>query len=165
MFFVVLAISSTHILADDNKILSPDFELVSIDSGKVKLSDFRGKLVLLNFWALGCGYCEKEAPILEKLHQEYREKGLEVVAVIIGTWWTKREEWSEVSFTLLVDPKRKAARKYFVLGVPVAVLISSQGEIIQKFIGYQDWLDPKMIEIIEENLPKENLEKNNGGEG
>lgn len=160
ILLVFLVVSPSLVLANDVKPLAPDFELVSVDGSELKLSDFKGKLILLHFWAPWCGPCKEEMPSLEELYQEYKEKGLEVVAVAIGTWWVERKDWN-VNFTLLVDPGREAAKKYFVSFIPVTVLISPKGKIIRKFFGAQNWKNPELIKIIEKNLPEENLGKNN----
>ena len=119
--------------------LAPDFELSGIDSKTYHLSDFRGQVVVLNFWATWCTPCVLEMPSLERLHQTLKEKGLRVIAVNMDDPGTeagvkKFVESYGLNFAVLRDPNYSAAGKYGVSGFPETFFISREG----KFISFKD---------------------------
>ena len=63
--------------------ISPNFELSSLLGGKVKLSDYRGKVVFINFWATWCGTCEVEMPSMEKLYRKFKDHGFEMLTISV----------------------------------------------------------------------------------
>src|SRR5262245_45090021 len=70
--------------------MAPDFELDTLDGKKVKLSDYRGKAVLLNFWATWCGPCKIEMPWFVDLQKQYKDQGLEIVGVAMEDTKTEK---------------------------------------------------------------------------
>lgn len=123
---------------------APDFSLKSLDGKTVRLSDLRGKkVVLINFWATWCPPCRFEMPTMQQIYSEYKGKGFEILAINIEPDATKeiREFMKELrlSFPVLLDPEMKVARKYRVFGLPVSVLIDRQGVIRLRDTGYNDW--------------------------
>jgi peroxiredoxin len=119
--------------------LAPNFELTSIDSKIYHLSDFKGKVVLLNFWATWCGPCVLEMPSLERLHQSLKAKGLEVITINMDAPGSdsavkKFAESYGLNFKVLRDPQYGAADKYGVSGFPETFLIDREG----KFIAFND---------------------------
>jgi peroxiredoxin/outer membrane lipoprotein-sorting protein len=120
---------------------APDFELKTLEGEKVKLSDFRGKPVLLNFWATWCGPCRREMPGLVKLYQENRGKGLVVLGLNDEDRGTARKfcEANNVQFATLDDSALKAHRLYRVRSIPSIFLIDKDGKVVKFFSGAQDY--------------------------
>lgn len=121
---------------------APDFELLNLSGEKVRLSDYRGKKVFLNFWATWCGPCEIEMPHMESFYK--RNKDLENVE-IIAVNMTKSEANVEnvrefannygLTFPVLLDNKGEIEDLYKIISYPSTYLINEDGILISGFIG------------------------------
>jgi peroxiredoxin len=115
---------------------APDFRLESFDGKQVALSELRGKVVLVNFWASWCEPCKKEMPQMEAAYQAHRDEGLVVLGINFGE---KKEaalrHIPDVTFPLLLDRKTEVAEKYGVTGLPVTFYISPDGVIRERISG------------------------------
>ncbi len=117
---------------------APDFEETGIDGKTMKLSDLKGKVVLLDFWASWCGPCRKENPNVVKLYEQYKDKGFTVMSVSLDS---SRERWeAAIKQDNLTWPyhvsdlqkwSSKVGRIYQVQSIPFTVLIDQEGNIIQ----------------------------------
>lgn len=117
---------------------APDFTLTDLDGNKVSLSDFRGQYVYLNFWASWCPPCKAEMPDIEKIHREYKDKGLVVLAVDLGEGRADVEEFIEsggYTFSVLLDQGGSAAKEFGVSAIPVSCFIDKEGNIAEKRVG------------------------------
>jgi peroxiredoxin len=144
-------------LNSDNIIKSkaPDFTLKDLNGKTVSLAAFKGKVVLLNFWATWCPPCRAEMPALNKLHHMLKPRGLEVIAVSTDRSINDIKDFLEshkVDFTVLFDADRNAAKQYRVFSMPTTFLISRSGIIVEKFYGEYDWTEPETKGKIEKLL-------------
>ncbi len=126
------------------KIEAPDFTLKNLEGQEVSLKDLRGKLVFLNFWATWCGPCRIEKPTLEKLYQEFKDKGLVILAVSIDQGDSIQlvrsyMEEHKLSYGSLLDPENAVGKMYAVRGIPVTYLIDGEGTIIGAAMGARLW--------------------------
>jgi peroxiredoxin len=127
---------------------APDFSLNQAYGGRVDLSAYRGKPVLLLFWLTSCGICRNELPLLDRLSTEFRARGVEVAAINIRDIDGAREFMASehLHLTNLIDPEGETAQRYKVSGVPKLVLIGRDGKIRRSAVGWQgektllDWL-------------------------
>lgn len=135
--------------------LAPDFTLQTLDGQPVSLSDFRGKPVLLNFWATWCGPCRGELPYLISAHQKYQDKGLILLAVDIGEGASKVRDFvdgNRIPLQVLLDSSKKTANLYNIRGVPTSFFIDSQGVLRDTVIGAfpnLEMLESKLSQIME----------------
>lgn len=127
--------------------MAPDFTVMGLDGNSVRLSDYRGRPVVLNTWATWCGPCRAEMPDLERLHQEYRHQGVIVLAVNIGE---PRERVAgfiqDNGFTLpvLLDETASAvARPYRISALPTTFFIDHVGQIASIKVGMMDLAEMK----------------------
>lgn len=114
---------------------APDFELVTPEGKRIKLSDLRGKYVLVDFWASWCGPCRKEIPNIKKVYSEFKDKGLQVVGVSIDRSeksWRKALEEEQMEYLQLLDSENITSKLYNYNGIPFIILISPEGIILNK---------------------------------
>jgi peroxiredoxin/outer membrane lipoprotein-sorting protein len=119
---------------------APDFELKTLEGETMRLSDLRGRPVLLSFWASWCPPCRRELPELSALNQEYKEKGLVVFGVNDEGRGTARKfaDLAELSFLTLDDSGRKAHRLYRVYSIPSLFLIDRDGRVVRFMRGAKE---------------------------
>ena len=136
---------------------APDFALKDENGKVVKLSDFRGKLVFLNFWATWCPPCVDEAPDMEALKKALKDKPFQMLAVSIDVDWDVVKRFNQqynVSIPALLDPGQQVARGlYKITGQPETFLISANGSVLKHVVGPARWGNPQVIASIESMLP------------
>src|SRR6185369_14044236 len=112
------------------------------DGKPFRLSDQKGKVVLIDFWATGCGPCRMAIPHLIELQKEYKGKGLQVVGVSLdqqGPAVVKPfyQQW-KMNYTVVIDDQGAAARDYGgIRSIPTAILVGRDGRIVTGFVGYR----------------------------
>lgn len=117
---------------------APNFELQSLDGQSVSLKDFKGKPVLINFWATWCGPCVYEMPFLQEIHDEWSSKGLILLAINDGESLSKVSQFMQrynFSLPVLLDNRQAVAKKYNIVGIPTTFFIDKDGIIQEKVIG------------------------------
>ncbi len=131
---------------------APDFTLESISGNKVRLSELRGKVVLVNFWASWCPPCREEIPSLFSLNAALTGKNFRMLAVAIDEGGRETIEnffrKTGVSLPALFDPGGLAGKRYGITGVPETFIIDKRGVIRKKVVGPIDWADPEMIRYL-----------------
>ncbi len=130
---------------------APEFEL----AGGVRLADYRGKLVLLNFWATWCPPCVAEVPSLNRLYRRFREQGLVILAVSVDEQEDVYRQFLDrygVKFPTVRDPKRSVSSRYGTMKYPESYLINRQGRVIQKYVGAEDWERPEIVNYLQSLL-------------
>ncbi|MBC7326714.1 TlpA family protein disulfide reductase [bacterium] len=139
--------------ADFEGQIAPDFNLKSLEGKTYSLSDLRGSVVLLDFWATWCGPCKEELPIIEKLHQEYKDKGLVVLGINDEDRATVENFLKEqkLTFPILLDDG-KVGKAYRVNAIPRIILIDKNGKIVKDILGYSDKNEQILREAIEKLL-------------
>ncbi|SNT72947.1 TlpA disulfide reductase family protein [Paracoccus seriniphilus] len=123
------------------------------DGGEHFLADYRGKVVLLNFWATWCAPCREEMPSLEKLQAEMGGDDFAVVPVATGRNAPDKitkffDETGVQNLPVLLDPKQQLAREMGVLGLPVTILIDREGHEVARLLGDADWAGEPAKEVI-----------------
>lgn len=111
---------------------APDFELTDLDGKRVRLSDFRGKPVVLNFWATWCPPCRQELPIFQDLHQR---RGDAFVLLAVSEGESQQDVLAFVheygyTFRVLLDPQLSVGRAYDARGIPKTFVIDPDGVIV-----------------------------------
>jgi cytochrome c biogenesis protein CcmG, thiol:disulfide interchange protein DsbE len=129
---------------------APDFTLQDSDH-KVTLSQFRGQVVVLNFWATWCPPCVEEMPSLVQMTARFKDKGVVVLAVSIdaddAAYHKFLKDYS-VNMVTVRDEAQKAARLYGTFGWPETYVIDRNGVIRRKFIGPVDWTSPEVTDYL-----------------
>jgi DsbE subfamily thiol:disulfide oxidoreductase len=134
---------------------APVFSVNDLSGKRVSFSSFKGKPILLNFWATWCPYCREERAYLNTLHSEYKDRGLRIVSVSTDRSLDKVKSYAKktpMDFIVLHDTDREAASRYGVYSLPVTFLINRNGVIQHKILGLRDWTDSKSKKLIEKIL-------------
>ena len=130
---------------------APAFQLDSLAGAPVSLADYKGQVVMLNFWASWCGPCRQEMPILEQLHKQYRTKGFSLVGVNVEPDSKAALKWlksTPVSFPILFDRGSVASKLYEVQGMPNTVIIDRQGRVRFIHRGYKPGEENEYLDQI-----------------
>ena len=117
---------------------APTFALTGFDGNPVQLTDLRGQVVVLNFWASWCAPCRDEAPVLERAWQTTRNRGVTFVG--LATWDEDQNSRSflrqfPASYVSALDPSGETAIAYGIRGLPETIFVGREGEIARKWVG------------------------------
>ena len=140
---VILALCAGFTTAASAKAVqavAPDFTLKSQKGDNLKLSELRGKVILINFWASWCGPCRQEMPVLNELYQRYRPLDFTILGVNVEQNSDNARSLLKdvsVSFPILFDNDNKVSKLYHVKGMPSTVLVDRDGNIRYVHMGYQ----------------------------
>ena len=137
---------------------APGFALLTLDGGRVSLTDHRDKLVVLNFWATWCQPCTVEMPSLEALWRRHRDRGLVVVGVSVdrGAPRALLEPYVrnlKLTFPILLDPDSKTSDRWRVTALPATFIVRPGGEVAGMAMGARQWNSDEMQALVERLLP------------
>ena len=136
---------------------APNFTLKNLDGKEISLNQFRGKHVLINFWATWCGPCKIEMPSLEALYERFKDKNFVLLAIsndMFGANIVKPfVKAHNINFPVLLDQRLKVSNAFGVVSLPTTFMIDPQGKIIGALFGAEDWATPSNI-LYFENLLK-----------
>jgi peroxiredoxin len=130
---------------------APDFALKSSSGENLRLSEFRGDVVMVNFWATWCGPCRQEMPLLDELYTRYQRVGFSLLGVNIDDNSSKAMNMvSElgVSFPVLFDAHKEVSKLYEVEAMPVTILIDREGTVRYVHHGYKPGYEDKYLDQI-----------------
>lgn len=138
---------------------APDFTVQDRNGKSVKLSDFRGKVVVLDFWATWCGPCQKSLPLTNSVAQQFAGKGVVVLAVNVWdtpdafqAWLPQHADLEALDFAIDTSPKGQLATQlYQVSGIPTQYVIDKSGKIVTSFVGASD-SDDQLVAAIQQAL-------------
>ena len=144
----------------DYAIKAPDFTLRTVQGELFKLSENRGKVIMLNFWGTWCGPCRREIPDFNKLHAKYQKDGLKIVGITITSGSAKNildfmNDW-DMEYTVLTDIDNYETQKVTsdygraigkpITGIPTTLIIDQEGYIVKGYIG------PRSEEVFYKDL-------------
>jgi peroxiredoxin len=114
---------------------APDFVLTDVNGNEVRLSDYKGKGVFLNFWGTWCKPCEREMPYMERQYKEYKKQGVEILAVNVGESNIAVQDFRDkyrLTFSIPLDKNRDVTRAYGIGPIPTTLTIDKNGKVIEK---------------------------------
>lgn len=132
---------------------APNFQLRDLNGRLVALSDLRGKVVLLNFWATWCGPCRVEMPAMEELYRRYSRKDFEILAVSTdpqGAAVTRPfQEEHQLTFPILHDSDFRVGLTYGARTLPMTFMVDREGIVRQQIFGARDWAAPEAHQLVQ----------------
>ena len=139
--------------------LAPDFEVTDLRGDRIRLSDFRGRPILLNFWATWCGPCRQEMPDIQAVLGEFGDRELAVIALNYGEPYDRARRFiRDLGLDLTVvgfDPTLDVARRYAVGGMPTSFFINGDGVVTRVYIGQvgRKSMASAVLDAIESAVP------------
>jgi peroxiredoxin len=130
---------------------APQFTLASKGGKDVSLSQYKGQVVMLNFWASWCGPCREEMPLLESIYKKYNRLGFTMIGVNVEPDSKAADEWlkaTPVSFPILYDTDSKVSKLYAVAGMPSTVIIDRSGNLRMLHRGYKPGDENEYLDSI-----------------
>ena len=132
-------------------IPAPDFSLQDIDGNLHRLSEYRGRPVIINFWATWCPPCREEIPSMNRAWQVLREEGIAMLAINVGededTIFVFTADYP-ADFPLLLDQSGDIIGQWPVKGLPTTYVIAPDGSIAYRAIGGREWDDDELLDVI-----------------
>lgn len=135
---------------------APDFTLQTLEGEEIRLSDYRGKGVLINFWASWCEPCKSEMPAIERRYQKFKEKGFEVLAVNTGESDLSVKGFVRgynLSFPILLDPDKEVTLERYHIGpLPSSIFVKPDGTIYKIVKGEMNdtFIEQNVLQILPE---------------
>ena len=130
---------------------APDFALKSSNGENLRLSEYRGNVVMINFWATWCGPCRQEMPLLDELYNRYERVGFNLLGVNIDDDSSRAMRMVEelgVDFPVLFDAQKEVSKLYEVEAMPVTVIVDRQGTVRYVHHGYKPGYEDKYLDQI-----------------
>jgi peroxiredoxin len=139
---------------------APDFTLPDMAGKNQQLSDYRGKVIFLNFWATWCKPCKEEMPSMQVLWDNLKKEDFVMLAISMDRVTTTKEispfvESLKLTFPILTDSWGQTDKRYKLMGVPETYIIDQNGVLREKVIGPRDWTRAESIETIVQLLQKQ----------
>ncbi|MBN2655532.1 MAG: TlpA family protein disulfide reductase [Spirochaetales bacterium] len=134
---------------------SVDFELMNLKGGLEALSDYRGKVVFLNFWATWCGPCQSEMPAMENVYNELKDDGLVILAVDLAEDKDTVQAFIDernLTFPVLLDTSGQIGAIYEARSIPTTYLIDREGSILGRAVGVRPWEDDAFMSLFRQIL-------------
>ncbi len=139
-------------VAVEESTVALDFTLPDLNGTQVSLSEHKGKVVLLNFWATWCPPCRLEMPTIEDAYQKFKDQGFAVVAVNVDAGSPSAVQdfvhEFDLNFQILLDPDMEVLHALHSFSLPTTIVIDRQGVIRSRELGYRNWTDEKSTALI-----------------
>jgi len=152
-----LALLSVSAFAKELSGPAPTFALKDLTGKTVKLSDYKGKVVMINFWASWCGPCRQEMPLLEDMYKDLSSAGFVLLGVNLDEETADAKDFlssTPVSFPVLLDPEGSVAEKYKNQAMPSSFFVDKQGNLAHLHEGYHKGDEADYRAVIKKLLKK-----------
>jgi peroxiredoxin len=162
VFALMLQAASAHAAAPAQTMTpvadrptTPDFALKDIDGKLRRLSENRGKVVLVNFWATWCPPCRREMPSMQRAWKQLKGENFEMLAVNVGEdedtiFGFTFSTGVELTFPILLDRDAQVIKAWPVIALPTSFVVDPQGRIVYRAVGGREWDDPELLKKIRE---------------
>ncbi len=143
--------SSIGVIKLKRKVKASDFTVQSLNGNTTSLSDFRGKVIFLNFWATWCGPCRSEVKDIDSLYKTLKDEDFTVMAIDIQESSKKIVSFMErndIDFPVYLDSDGMIASQYGVSGIPTTFIIDPDGKIVGWAVGPREWGSMESVELM-----------------
>jgi peroxiredoxin len=135
--------------------VAPDFTLKSLQGSNLRLDEYKGQVVLINFWATWCGPCRQELPLLDRIHQRYQDAGFAVLGINVEGAKKADEAQAMVSkagvtFPVLIDEGQQVSELYALEAMPTSVVVDRDGVVRYVHLGYKPGDEAKYLEVVKQ---------------
>jgi cytochrome c biogenesis protein CcmG, thiol:disulfide interchange protein DsbE len=130
---------------------APDFTLPGLEGGSISLTQFRGQVAVVNFWATWCPPCIAETPSLEKFAAKVKPLGITVIGVSVDEDPAALRKFvadHHLTFPIARDPQQDVPARFGTFQLPETYIIDRDGRVAEKIINAYDWEDPRMVEFV-----------------
>ncbi|MES9823663.1 MAG: TlpA disulfide reductase family protein [Candidatus Thiodiazotropha endolucinida] len=151
----VLLLACGYTVAANQPSMAPDFTLKSREGVNIKLSELRGQVVMVNFWASWCGPCRQEMPLLQQLFDRYQSLGFSLLGVNVDEDRAAADKMLSdvpVSFPILYDDRSKVSKQYQVKAMPSTFMVDRDGRIRYLHKGYKPGYEEEYQQQIRQLL-------------
>jgi peroxiredoxin len=127
---------------------APDFVLKTLEQGNLRLSEFRGQVVLVNFWASWCGACRQAMPTFNDIHDKYQQAGLVLLSINLDDEAEHAQQMAQslkIRFPVLLDEQKAVSRLYQMETMPLTVLIDREGVVRFVYVGFNAGDEIKLL--------------------
>jgi peroxiredoxin len=134
---------------------APDFEYLDSEGKLWKLSELKGKVVFINFWATWCVTCKGEMPHKEALYEMMKDEPFQMLGLLFRDDPANLAEYyktQKVSLPTLISPDNESAKMFGITGVPETFIIDKEGIVREKIVGPREWDDDESVAIIKKWL-------------
>lgn len=154
----LLAITALLMIQASYAKSNQEFYSLSFENAEqetVEFSQFKGKVILLNFWATWCPPCIREMPSMQRLKTHLTDQPFEIVAINAGESATTVSSFlmeldEDITFSILLDQKSRSFREFGIRGLPMTLLIDKQGKLVETILGEREWDSEDSIKKIEQ---------------
>jgi peroxiredoxin len=144
-------LEALSILAPNTEVQALDFTVKSLVGDSENLSDYRGKVIFLNFWATWCGPCRAEVGEIDVLHETLKDEDFMIMALSIQEQKKKVSKFmnsNDIDFPVYLDSDGAVAAMYGVNGIPTTYIIAPDGTIVGKAVGPREWGGTESVELM-----------------
>lgn len=130
---------------------APEFDLMDTEGMRHQLSDYRGRVVIVNFWATWCPPCVAEMPSMQRAWEQLEPEGILMLGINTGESKAAIERFDSkypVDFPLLIDPQSTATDEWPVRGMPTTFVIDTEGNFAYRAVGAREWDAPHLIDAV-----------------
>jgi peroxiredoxin len=130
---------------------SPDFLLTDMDGNRHRLSEYRGRVVIINFWATWCPPCRAEMPSMQRAWEQLKKEGILMFGIDVGEDEDTIFQFTAnypVEFPLLMDQDSSVIGQWPVRGLPTTFVVDPEGRIAYRAIGGREWDDPELLVLV-----------------
>ena len=150
---LLMLLAAESVNAVGLKERAPDFTLKNLEGSNLRLEEYRGQVVLINFWASWCGPCRQEMPLLDRLHHRYEDTGFAVLGVNVEGEIEPAQDIvdkTNVTFPILIDDGQKVSEMYDLQAMPSTVVVDRDGLIRYIHLGYKPGDEAKYVEVVKQ---------------